>query len=96
VQPPAEASTPAAASDPAANALDLDGFLFEPQPEEPGAGPADFLLEPATRLPPAPSFIRPSEPPAPERPKAGPPPVTEDPLAPLKTMSDEEKIALFS
>jgi hypothetical protein len=95
-EPPlGDAPAPAVASSPAANALDLDGFLFESQPEEPEAGPADFLLEPATPLPPAPSFIRAPEPPAPSEPKPSLP-VTEDPLAPLKAMSEEEKIALFS
>ena len=55
-----------------------------------------------TAAPPAPAVARtaapavaPAPPPRP-RPKPAPPAAPYDPLAPLKTMSDEEKIALFS
>jgi hypothetical protein len=72
----------------------VEDFLFGPEPEP---DPAAFLLDPTPR----PAVPEPTA--APEasvEPASAPPPpaenVTYDPLAPLKAMSDAEKIALFS
>jgi nicotinate-nucleotide--dimethylbenzimidazole phosphoribosyltransferase len=67
--------------------VDLDALLFGPEPE-PDPDPAASLLEP---LPPENAPAKPM--PAPEA--AEPQATASDPLAPLKAMSEEEKIALF-
>jgi hypothetical protein len=91
VAPPAPHPTPVAAPAPPAA---VEDFLFGPEPEP---DPAAFLLDPTPR----PAVPEPTA--APEasvEPASAPPPpaenVTYDPLAPLKAMSDVEKIALFS
>jgi hypothetical protein len=91
VAPPAPHPTPVAAPAPPAA---VEDFLFGPEPEP---DPAAFLLDPTPR----PAVPEPTA--APEasvEPASAPPPPAEnvpyDPLAPLKAMSEAEKIALFS
>ena len=79
---------------------DLDALLFESQFE--GDDPAASLLEPRWPAYLPPKVARVNEPAAPpQQMPAGRPqdrttvPAVADPLAPLKAMSDEERIALF-
>ena len=97
----AEPPASEAPAEPQPGDSDLDALLFESQFE--GDDPAASLLEPArwpAYLPP--KVARVNEPAAPpQQMPAGRPqdrttvPAVADPLAPLKAMSDEERIALF-
>lgn len=75
----------------AANAEPADFLLEQPSPV-PEAEPADFLLEPLpaapTAAPEASAAVVPEQ--------SAPPPPVYDPLAPVRALSDAEKIALFS
>ena len=92
-QPPSEPP-----AEPKTGETDLDAMLFEKEPEG-DPDPAAMLLDDAPEAEPDPAASlfepEPLQPaPLPQRPLRERPTVA-DPLAPLKAMSDEERIALF-